>query len=141
MGYTARGAPHLLGFGMSAIGDVVDRLVQNVPRTGQYQRSLDLDQLPVERGHRRSDEDRIRRSAILHLMCNLELPYSMLPRPVDQIQLRLQPLLEDGLIAAGSDAYAVTPTGRWFLRNIAMTLDAYLPQQGAAYRPVFSRTV
>jgi hypothetical protein len=35
----------------------------------------------------------------------------------------------------------VTPIGRYFLRNIAMALDVYLPQQLAAARPVFSRTV
>ena len=52
MGYTTRTTPHLLGFGMSAIGDVAGRFVQNVPRTGQYQRELDGGKLPVARGHR-----------------------------------------------------------------------------------------
>jgi oxygen-independent coproporphyrinogen-3 oxidase len=141
MGYTTRAAPHLLAFGMSGIGDVAGRLVQNLPRTGQYQRLLDQGELPVERGHRLSDDDRTRRRAILHLMCSLELPYRLLPSPVEQSHMRLQPLVNDGLITAASDAYEVTPTGRWFLRNIAMTLDAYLPQQVAAARPVFSRTV
>jgi len=141
MGYTTRATPHLLAFGMSAIADVADRLVQNFPRTGQYQRVVDQGELPVERGHRLSDDDRNRRRAILHLMCNLDLPYRLLPPPVERSHMRLQPLVEDGLIAAGSDTYEVTPTGRWFLRNIAMTLDAYLPQQVAAARPVFSRTV
>jgi coproporphyrinogen III oxidase-like Fe-S oxidoreductase len=50
-------------------------------------------------------------------------------------------MVSDGLIVAGADAYEVTPTGRRFLRNIAMTLDAYLPRQVAAARPAFSRTV
>jgi oxygen-independent coproporphyrinogen III oxidase len=141
MGYTTRASPHLLAFGMSAIGDVAGRLVQNLPRTGQYERVLDQGELPVERGHRLSEDDRIRRRAILHLMCNLDLPHRLLPPPVEWSHGRLQPLVDDGLITAGSDAYEVTPTGRWFLRNIAMTLDAYLPQQVAAARPVFSRTV
>jgi oxygen-independent coproporphyrinogen-3 oxidase len=141
MGYTTRATPHLLAFGMSAIGDVAGRLVQNVPRTGQYQRVVDQGELPVERGHRLTYDDRSRRRAILHLMCNLELPFRLLPPPVDESHLRLQPLLDDGLIAAGSGTYEVTPAGRWFLRNIAMTLDAYLPRQVAASRPVFSRTV
>jgi oxygen-independent coproporphyrinogen III oxidase len=141
MGYTTRATPHLLAFGMSAIGDVAGRLVQNLPRTGQYQRVVDQGQLPVERGHRLNDDDRSRRRAIHHLMCNLELPHRLLPPPEEQSHMRLQPLVNDGLIAAGGDAYEVTPTGRWFLRNIAMTLDAYLPQQVAAARPIFSRTV
>ena len=141
MGYTARLAPHLLAFGMSAIGDVAGRYVQNVPRTGKYQRVLDAGELPVERGHRLSDDDRSRRGAILHLMCNLELPHHLLPPPVEESHARLQPLVDDGLILARGLGYEVTPIGRYFLRNIAMALDVYLPQQLAAARPVFSRTV
>jgi oxygen-independent coproporphyrinogen-3 oxidase len=141
MGYTTRATPHLLAFGMSAIGDVAGRFVQNVPRTGQYQRLVDQGKLPIERGHHLSADDRSRRRAILHLMCNLDLPYRLLPPPVEESQARLQPLVDDGLVEAGTDAYQVTATGRWFLRNIAMTLDAYLPRQRTAAAPVFSRTL
>ena len=141
MGYTTRATPHLLGFGMSAIGDVAGCFIQNVPRTGQYQRDLAAGTLPVERGHRLSDDDKARQQAILQLMCNLDLPYRMLPPPADQVAARLQPLVNDGLVTAARDRYEVTPLGRWFLRNIAMALDAYLPQQFAEARPVFSRTV
>lgn len=141
MGYTTRTTPHLLGFGMSAIGDVAGRFVQNVPRTGQYQRVLDAGELPVERGHRLTDDDRSRRRAILRLMCNLDLPYDMLPPPSEQSAEGFEPLIADGLVAAAADRFTVTPLGRWFLRNIAMVLDAHLPRQMAAARPVFSRTV
>lgn len=140
MGYTTRTSPHLLGFGMSAIGDVAGRFVQNVPRTGKYQRELDEGKLPVERGHRLSDDDRTRRAAILRLMCNLDLPYAMLPPPADRTAGLLQPLLDDGLISRAREGYKVTWLGRWFLRNIAMALDAYLPELDDA-RPAFSRTV
>lgn len=141
MGYTTRTTPHLLGFGMSAIGDVAGRFIQNVPRTGQYQRDLDGGELPVERGHRSSEDDKARRRAILRLMCNLDLPYRMLPPPAEESAARLQLLVDDGLVGAARDGYEVTSLGRWFLRNIAMALDAYLPQQVADARPVFSRTV
>jgi oxygen-independent coproporphyrinogen III oxidase len=141
MGYTTRPAPHLLAFGMSAISDVAGRFVQNVPRTGEYQRVLDAGEFPVERGHRLSDDDRQRRHAILNLMCNLELPHHLVPSPEEESHARLRPLVEDGLIAPRLDRYEVTPIGRYFLRNVAMALDAYLPQQLAEARPVFSRTV
>jgi oxygen-independent coproporphyrinogen-3 oxidase len=141
MGYTTRPAPHLLAFGMSAIGQVADRYVQNVPRTGEYQRVLDAGELPVERGHRLSADDRSRRRAILHLMCNLQLPHGLVPPQLEESHARLQPLAEDGLITRHGDGYEVTALGRYFLRNIAMALDAYLPRQLAAGRPMFSRTV
>ena len=141
MGYTTGPAPHLLAFGMSAIGDVAGRYVQNVPRTGEYQRVLDAGELPVERGHCLSDDDRIRRRAILHLMCNLELPHGLVPRPEEESHACLRALVDDGLITAHNDRYVVTPIGRYFLRNVAMALDVYLPQQLMAPRPIFSRTV
>ena len=141
MGYTTRATRHLLGFGMSAIGDVAGRFVQNVPRTGQYERALDRGELPVERGHRLSRDDKARRLAILRLMCQLDLPRHMLPAPAAESAARLHPLVIDGLVAETSEGYRVTPLGRWFLRNIALALDAYLPQQAAKDRPVFSRAV
>jgi oxygen-independent coproporphyrinogen-3 oxidase len=141
MGYTTRPAPHLLGFGMSAIGDVAGRFVQNVPRTGAYQRALEEGALPVERGHRLSDDDQHRRRAILNLMCNLELPHCLVPSPQEDGHARLGPLVAEGLLAAHADRYEVTPVGRYFLRNIAMALDAYLPQELPGTRPRFSRTV
>jgi oxygen-independent coproporphyrinogen III oxidase len=141
MGYTTRPAPHLLGFGMSAIGDVAGRFVQNVPRTGAYQRALDEGVLPVERGHRLSADDQCRRRAILNLMCNLELPHRLVPPPEEDGHARLRPLVAEGLLAAHADRYEVTPVGRYFLRNVAMALDAYLPQQQAGVHPRFSRTV
>jgi oxygen-independent coproporphyrinogen-3 oxidase len=141
MGYTTWPAPHLLGFGMSAIGDVAGRFVQSVPRTGAYQRALDQGMLPVERGHRLSEDDRRRREAILNLMCNLELPHRLLPPPEDESRAHLAPLVDDGLLASLGDRYQVTPMGRYFLRNIAMALDAHLSRQRQDARPLFSRTV
>ncbi len=141
MGYTTRPAPHLLAFGMSAISDVAGAFVQNVPRTGEYQRLLDEGTLPVEKGHVLSEDDRRRRRAILHLMCNLELPYDLVPEPAELVRRRMLELAADGLVEIEADRWAVTPLGRFFLRNVAMPLDAYLPAQLAEPRPVFSRTV
>ena len=141
MGYTTRPAPHLLGFGMSAIGDVAGCFVQNVPRTGAYQRALEAGALPVERGHRLSDDDQRRRRAILNLMCSLELPHRLVPLPEEDGHERLRPLVAEGLLAAHADRYEVTPLGRYLLRNIAMALDAYLPRERPGTRPRFSRTV
>ncbi|HEX5631743.1 MAG TPA: oxygen-independent coproporphyrinogen III oxidase [Gemmatimonadales bacterium] len=141
MGYTTRPAPHLLAFGMSAISDVAGCFSQNIPRTGEYQRTVAAGELPVERGYRLSVDDHARRAAILHLMCNLELPAAMLPEPADETRARLQPCVEDGLLEPDGDGYAVTTLGRFFLRNVAMQLDAYLEGQRAGGRPVFSRSV
>lgn len=141
MGYTTRPAPHLLAFGMSAISDVAGRFAQNIPRTGEYERQVAAGALPIERGYRLSDDDHARRAAILHLMCNLELPAALLPAPVADTRAALQPFVDDGLLAPDGDGYQVAVPGRFFLRNVAMVLDAYLPRQLAGGRPVFSRAV
>jgi oxygen-independent coproporphyrinogen-3 oxidase len=45
----------------------------------------------------------------------------------------------DGLVELDASGLTVTPTGRFFLRNICMPFDAYLDRPSAA--PVYSRTV
>ena len=62
---------------------------------------------------------------------------------LDVAELRaLEQAVSDGLIVFETeDSFAVTPTGRLLLRNLAMIFDAYLPGQREGSTPVFSRTV
>ncbi|MFW5968923.1 MAG: coproporphyrinogen III oxidase, partial [Persicimonas sp.] len=45
---------------------------------------------------------------------------------------QLAPLEEDGLVRRGSNHLQITPTGRYFLRNIAMVFDVYLSGRRSA---------
>ena len=56
------------------------------------------------------------------------------------VEASLAPLVDDGLLARADAGYAVTATGRLFLRVIAMSFDAYL-EQPVPEQPRFSRTV
>jgi len=95
MGYTVLPAPHQIGFGMSAIGDLAGRYVQNDAGLGRYQRAIDEGQLPIIRGMRLSDDDLMRRQAIMHLMCNLEVPFDLaLPPYGDRLGDVLAPEIE-----------------------------------------------
>jgi oxygen-independent coproporphyrinogen-3 oxidase len=140
MGYVPSPAPHLLGFGTSAIGEVDGRFVQNDPHLGGYQRAMDAGALPVVRGHVLTDDDRARRAAIERLLCTAELPYALLEDldDMDEPSARFRPFEEDGLVRFESDRLAVTTTGRFFLRNLAMELDAYA---AGASPQRYSRTV
>jgi oxygen-independent coproporphyrinogen III oxidase len=154
MGYVERAAPHLVAFGCSAIGEVGGAQIQGDPKLGSWQRALDAGSLPVIRGHVLTDEDLRRRDAIHHLLSNLELPHRLLearegasgsPLPaLAREREALEAHADDGLLRRLEDRYEVTPLGRWFLRNLCMELDAYLPvslptaQPGA---PRFSMTV
>lgn len=147
MGYTTRPAPHMLAFGVSSIGDLAGRYVQNESHLGRYRKLVDAEQLPVVRGYKLSDDDRLRRAAITHLMCNLELPYE-LTRPAFGLGLadalgddleRLEAYADEGLVDLLPGRLVVTPLGRFFVRNLAMELDAHLAK--TAQRAIFSKTV
>lgn len=147
MGYTIQPAPHMLAFGMSGIGDLADCFVQNDAKLGSYQKALDEGHLPVVRGMRRSPDDILRRAVIMHLMCNLELPYTLTVaefgvdvRDAFAAELeRLAPFEAEGFLTFEPDRIAITTLGRFFIRNICMELDTYLKKP--ADRPMFSKTI
>ncbi len=147
MGYTTRPAPHMLAFGMSGIGDVCDRFIQNDAELDGYRAAVDAGRLPVVKGHRLSDDDRLRRLAILNLMCNLELPYALtvpgFGAPADELLAdglaRLRPYVDEGFVEFLPDRVRVTDLGRFFVRNLCMELDAYLDRTSG--KPLFSKTI
>jgi oxygen-independent coproporphyrinogen-3 oxidase len=147
MGYTTRPAPHMLAFGMSGIGEVCDRFVQNDADLDGWGAALDTGRLPVVRGHVLSDDDRLRRLAILNLMCNDELPWDLtvpdFGAPANELLAdslaAMHPYVDEGFVVLADDRLSLTDLGRHFARNVCMTLDAYLDRDGA--RPLFSRTV
>lgn len=147
MGYATKPAPHMLAFGMSGIGDVCDRFAQNDAELGPWGEAVDAGRLPIVKGHKLSDDDRLRRLVILNVMCNLELPWALTERafgaPADRLLAgelaALPPLVEDGLVTVDDRGLRITEKGRYFVRNVAMIFDAYLAAAGD--RPLFSRTV
>jgi len=147
MGYTTRSAPQMLAFGNSGISDLAGRFVQNDSKLGRYQRSLDEGRLPVSRGLRLSEEDLLRRKVITHLICNLELPYALTTAdfgaPADELLASeiegIRAYASEGFVTCDKAGLRVTELGRFFIRNLCMELDAYLP--GQQDKPMFSRTI
>jgi oxygen-independent coproporphyrinogen III oxidase len=140
MGYTLRPAPHMVALGVSSIGDLGGCYVQNDAGLGRYQKSVDAGKLPIIRGMRLSEDDQHRRTAITHLMCNLELPLSMVSdEGMADSYARVAGHAAEGLVKVESERLVVTDLGRYFIRNLCMELDAHLSQ--TAGRPIFSKTV
>lgn len=147
MGYATKPAPHMLAFGMSGIGDVCDRFAQNDAELEPWGAAIDAGRLPIVKGHKLSDDDRMRRLVILNVMCNLELPWTLTEQafgaPADRLLAgelaALPPLVEDGLVSVDDRGLRITEKGRYFVRNVAMIFDAYLAAAGD--KPLFSRTV
>jgi oxygen-independent coproporphyrinogen III oxidase len=147
MGYATKPAPHMLAFGMSGIGDVGDRFVQNDPDLASWSASVAAGQLPIIKGHKLNEDDRLRRLAIINIMCNLELPWKLtVPEfgaPANELLSEslkaLPPLVDDGLVEINDHGLRITDKGRYFVRNVAMILDTYLGQDKD--RPIFSKTI
>ena len=140
MGYATKPAPHMVAFGMSSIGDLGGSFTQNDHGLGRYQKSIDAGRLPVVRGMKLTEDDRRRRAAIMHLMCNLELPFSMAyDDAMNEAFARVAAFADEGLVVVERNRIVVTDLGRYFIRVLGMELDAHLAH--TAGRPVFSKTV
>jgi oxygen-independent coproporphyrinogen-3 oxidase len=147
MGYTTKAGTDLMGMGMSAIGGVAGRFIQNQRDLKGYQAAMDKGGPATMRGFRLSDDDKLRARVIQNLLCHATVDKRALEREfkIDfdayfaASLTALAPLAADGLVEITADHVRPTATGRFFLRNLAMPFDAYLPKPGD--RPIFSRTV
>jgi oxygen-independent coproporphyrinogen-3 oxidase len=149
MGYTTRPAPDVIGFGVSAIGDVAGAFAQNTKKLSTYYQAIDAGRSPVERGYALDADDHLRRHVISQLMCNLRLDTQATAGrfAIDfeaYFARELNELAEgpvaDGFLEIERGALRVTTRGRLFVRNICMIFDRHLREKRAA-TPVFSRTI
>jgi oxygen-independent coproporphyrinogen-3 oxidase len=136
-GYSTHGHCDLVGLGVSAISSAGRVYAQNAKTLDEYYQHLDQGRLPTERGLILNDDDLLIRDVIGQLMCYFELDLRALEdtyggdtraRFAPAIAA-LQPLQSDGLVALTPDTIRVTPKGRFLIRNVCMTFDAYLQQK------------
>jgi oxygen-independent coproporphyrinogen III oxidase len=135
-GYSTRGDADIYSFGMSSISQTPNAYWQNHKQLPDYYAALDAGKSPVARGYLLTDDDKLRRDTIMRLMCDLSLDFNALsrkhgvnfPEYFGRELASLGDLEADGLICPTSAGLEVTPRGRFFLRNIAMRFDAYLPR-------------
>jgi oxygen-independent coproporphyrinogen-3 oxidase len=132
-GYSTRGGASIYAFGMSAISQTDDLYWQNEKELPKYYAAIDAGRLPLHRGYALTREDRIRRSAIMRLMCDLGLDYQAMSKLLQvDFKQHFAPEIEslddmeaDGLLVKTPQGLAVTELGRLLIRNIAMRFDAY----------------
>lgn len=149
-GYSLQMADDLLGLGVSAISQIGDFYLQNERDIDSYYRLIDAGGLPITRGCKVSDDDKLRRHIIMSLISELKLDIGECNRQfgIDfSLMFReelgaLQGMIEDGLVEISATEINVLKRGRPFLRNICMPFDAYLEaHRGDEPPPKFSATV
>ncbi len=147
-GYSTRGGCDLVGLGMSAISHIGAWFSQNEKYLPQYYEKIGKKEFPVMTGLEMTTDDRIREQVIMQLMCNLKLDISAIE---DQYKIdfaeyfdaslsQLRQFEADNLVRVNPKSIQITTSGRFFLRNIAMCFDAYLPKMNQI-TPIFSKTL
>jgi len=130
-GYTTDAADALIGLGASSIGRLPQGFVQNAPDIGSYARAIGAGQFAIVKGLALSADDRLRARIIERLMCDLAVD---LDAQADGVGADFSTELEalDALGACGivrrrGRQIIITEKGRPFVRLVAATFDAYLP--------------
>ncbi|MBT8442173.1 MAG: oxygen-independent coproporphyrinogen III oxidase, partial [Gammaproteobacteria bacterium] len=151
MGYTVKMGGDMIGFGISAIGDVAGSFAQNTKKLNRYYDALENDRFPIERGYLLDDDDKLRRDVILDLMCNFHVDFREIERKHgitfdEYFAVELDELFAEdahashGFIERRPEGLAVVGPGQLFVRNVAMVFDRHLRTRRGP-QPLFSRTV
>jgi oxygen-independent coproporphyrinogen-3 oxidase len=147
-GYTTKGGSDLIGVGLTSISELEGCYSQNYKEMDKYESMIDAGKLPVHRGIALTEDDKIRKKAIMDLMGSFRLSFATLDKQFginskEYFKKALSNLGEfeaDELLKITTDAIEVLPTGRMVVRNIAMSFDAYLSAEDAN-KNKFSKTV
>ncbi len=140
-GYTTDPSPVLIGIGASAIGSLPQGYVQNITAVPAYLAAIDQGQLAIARGIALTEDDRVRRDVIEHIMCDLEVDLDAIAKAhgVDSAPLlaaacAIDRFQTDGLVQREGGRIVVQAAGRPFLRSVAAVFDAYLNQANGPAR-------
>lgn len=132
-GYTDDQADAMIGLGASAIGQLPQGYIQNMPATGEYLRRVEEGGLAVVRGYALTGEDRARAWVIERVMCNFGFSFAdlALRYPANAGVVRAEATGfaaadQEGLCRIEDDRFLLTATGRPFARTVAAVFDAHL---------------
>ncbi|MGH7836511.1 MAG: oxygen-independent coproporphyrinogen III oxidase, partial [Candidatus Binataceae bacterium] len=148
-GYTTKAGADLYGMGVSAISSVGEAYAQNHKEVPAYQSNVAQCGIATMRGYRLSQDDVIRRAVIGRLLCHTVIPKQEVEREFSIIfdeyfaeeMGKLATFRDEGLVELHAGEIRVTPLGRIFIRNVAMTFDVYLREQRMDQKPLFSKTL
>lgn len=148
-GYSTYAEAEIYAMGITSISQLNSMYAQNAKGMKEYKQALDEGSIPTHVGYRLNEDDQLRRYVIIELMCNNRVLKSEV---WDRFGIdfdeyfsssieKLDEFIEDELVVLHPDRLQVTEPGRLVIRNIAMAFDAYLGENQAAEKPIYSRTV
>jgi len=154
-GYSTQPDCDLLALGLSAIAKVGDCYAQNEKTLPEYYAAIDAGRLPTARGLALTEDDRIRRSVIMAIMCQGRVDFAAFERKWPGLDFPktfsaeltvLRDLAVQGLVilkeeSGTTNGFALTALGWFFVRAVAMQFDRYLQVGRANSGPQFSKII
>jgi oxygen-independent coproporphyrinogen-3 oxidase len=142
-GFSSHAQCELVAMGITAIGQVDDCYAQNVRDIDEYYERLRAGKLPVFRGVRLTEDDRLRRRVIADLICHGYVDKRAVMDDFDgyfaRELARIAPMQADGLLRDDDEGIRVLAPGRLLIRNICMVFDRYLRAESHPER--FSKAI
>lgn len=128
MGYTTQQTKLLVGLGVSSISDAGIAYAQNEKTIHDYYKSLQQNELPVNRGFFLNDEDVAFKKYILDIACKGKARFKKDDLPLLNMYVfpELQLLEEDGLLNWNEKEIQLTELGNHFIRNTCRAFDLHL---------------
>ncbi|GET21945.1 oxygen-independent coproporphyrinogen III oxidase [Prolixibacter denitrificans] len=146
---TRRTTGQVYAFGVSGISQLEQVYAQNSKSINDYMQQVEEGHLPIAKGYRLNDDERIVREVVTEVMCNRQLQWEDMAercrvsqdtvrQAVHYEAAKLDELQTDGLIQFDNDKIHVTEEGNLFIRNVAATFD---PLMGGDNESKFSKPV
>lgn len=124
-------------FGATGISQMESAYAQNAKDTNEYVAQIESGNFYIEKGYSLNKTEKIIKHVINEIMCNYYLSWADaaqrfevseedIKATVELEESRLQDFVADGLLNYNSNDISVTKSGRFFVRNIAASLDPNL---------------
>ena len=136
-GYSIHAGADLYALGITSISQIGRVYAQNYKTEKEYFEALDKQIIPTHRGYHLTDDDLLRRFVIMKLMCDFELDFEIVEKKFtidfhDYFSAgisNLKEFIDDQLVEVQNKKLIVTPSGRLFIRNIAMNFDGFIEKK------------
>ncbi len=145
MGYTAGRTPHLIGLGPTSISAFGNCYAHNTYSINEYRQAIQAGRLPLLRGYRMTEDDKIRWAVISRFLAYMSVEF----HDIDErfgIDCRsyfadelagLESFIDDGLVEWTTDGFRATELGVFFARHVCARFDRYAPMDGRAGKNQF----
>ncbi len=121
-------------FGVSSISQLDNGFAQNTKDIDLYIQSINQGLLPIEKGYTLSKEEKVIKGMIENIMCNKVLNINEVAlrfgMSIDELyelthftETKLRDFEMDQLLRFQNNVIEITPTGSFFIRNIAASFD------------------